>query len=132
MNPAPGFDSTVPGSADPGASDLDRRARDAHRASLDRLTPATRARLRAARDAASGAAARPGGRLPAWPLAGAFAAACVVAVALQLRPGLPVPGPAAPLAAAAVADADTTAVLDETPDFYLWLASGDAIAAVTE
>lgn len=137
MNSDRGFDDSrfdAPRFDDPDIGDaaFDRRARDAHRASLDQLEPTTRARLRAARVAAISAEAGPVAWLPAWPLAGAFAAVCVVAVALQLRPDLPAPGPALPQSVVSAADADTTAALDETPDFYLWLASGDAIAAVTE
>lgn len=125
---------------------FDRAMRELHRESLAQLRPDTLQRLRTARAAAGDAPARRFG----WPLASAVAAMFVLAVALPLLrpPGGPsaqaprnepsrpapaierMPQPAAP----ALPDGEPVmlAALEESPDFYLWLASNDVGPAVLE
>lgn len=109
---------------------LDAHARALHAESLDRLSPRVRAQL-AQRRRAVLQPVRPVASRPAWRWAGAATAACVLLLAIQLRPA------DAPLdadrSASAVVSADTveprpadpTAALAEDPDFYLWLASSE-------
>lgn len=67
-----------------------------------------------------------------WPLAASFAAALALVVGLQLQHPDRTPA-AAPVATVADADTDDLGtVLDENPDFYLWLASSDANALAME
>ncbi len=65
-----------------------------------------------------------------WALAGAFV--LLFALGIEWRPGMesPVPDQGTPIAAGA--DGDVIATLDENPDFYLWLASTDAVALASE
>lgn len=112
---------------------LDRRARQAHAASLDALSPRVQAQLAQRRRAALAGHARPDHRRWGW--IGAAATACVLVVALQLRPPSPDPidAPTRVSAAAAPASpADPGGMLAEDPDFYLWLASGEAQALAME
>lgn len=103
---------------------LDLRARQLHADALEHLSPATLARLRAARHAATRAgAARRLPRLVPW-LAGSGLAA-VLAVAVLLPGRAPV---SLPDAASAAVAADPAHVLQEDPGFYVWLASADALA----
>lgn len=124
--------------------DFDRSMRALHREAVTQLSPAVRHRLRTARTQAHAGA--PMTRF-GWPAASAVAAALVLAVALPLRTPAPVappsPGrddraPAARAPAAAIARSQAEpadpalptalAALEESPDFYLWLASNDAAA----
>jgi hypothetical protein len=119
---------------------FDHAMRELHRESLAHLHPDTLRRLRAARTAAGTAPPRRFG----WPVAGATAALLVVAVALPaLRlatesapaergtstapPSAASTGPATPPGVAPGADdvPAMLAALEESPDFYLWLASND-------
>jgi hypothetical protein len=118
---------------------FDHAMRELHRESLAHLHPDTLRRLRAARTAAGTAPARRFG----WPVAGATAALLVLAVALPaLRlatesapaergtstapPSAASTGPVAPAAAPGADDVPAMlAALEESPDFYLWLASND-------
>lgn len=110
---------------------FDAAMRQRHADAATRLSARTQAQLRQRRSAAlSGqASALPILRRAAWPLAASLAALAVIAVGMQLqKPPPPVP-PRAHLAATPAQDArpgDAGSVLDETPDFYLWLASSDA------
>jgi hypothetical protein len=106
--------------------DFDARMRAVHAASLQHLSPRVEAQLaqrrRAARKATDARAAR-----SLWPWATAVTAACVLTLAIQLRP-VESPSPTDAPAIARVAEprvADPTAALAEDPDFYLWLASVD-------
>jgi len=112
---------------------FDAAMRGLHRQSLDRIEPATRARLRSIRSQAARAPARRGGLL-GWALASGGVAAFALVLGLQfVGPAPQGPAPDAPavaeLPAATGYDADTAvAALDENPDLYLWLASnGDAL-----
>jgi hypothetical protein len=73
--------------------------------------------------------AKPGGRL-VWPLTASVAALLALAVGMQLQLRHDEAAPAPAMAAASADDLDT--VLDENPDFYLWLASSDANAIAME
>ena len=110
---------------------FDALARACHEASLQRLSPRTQARLAQARRPASGIRAP---RL-AWALPAAFAAVAVLAIAVQLRqPPTGAPTGQAPAVVAASTDGatnDPATTLDENPDFYLWLASNDAVMPST-
>jgi len=89
-----------------------------HGQALQSLSPATLARLRAARHA-SAAAPR---RRPAWWLATAFAGVTALGLGVHLQMRAP-PSPAfAPMVAALE---DDSRALDENPDLYLWLGSTD-------
>lgn len=113
--------------------EFDRAMRALHRKATAHVSPQVRQRLRSARGHAETAPSR--SRL-GWPAASALAAALVLAIALPLRapddaqppaavarttgaspPVVPVDAPIEPTALVA---------LDESPEFYLWLASNDA------
>jgi hypothetical protein len=114
---------------------LDQQARQWHAAALKELSPATLARLRAARHAAQTGTDRAGslhgqGR---WLAATAFTALLAVAIGVRVLPWDDRPAPAVAPAAPAIAAGDagsnefsTASALDEDPDLYLWLASADA------
>lgn len=107
-------------------SDFDLRARQAHAAALERISPQTLTRLRAARRQSPA----PPRRAWPWLAATAFSGMLAVMVGLQWLPSDPAPAPQAddPAFAAGAADAalPANALLDENPDLYLWLASSDA------
>lgn len=124
----------------PHDDEFDSRMRALHADAVIQVSPRVRHRLRVARGAAS--TASPASRF-GWPAAGAFAAALVLAVALPLRPPPQSPSSTtAPSAERSAASAASTpraltapdeatvptsiAVLEESPEFYLWLASNDA------
>ncbi|MGJ4804525.1 hypothetical protein [Luteimonas sp. SDU82] len=119
--------------SDPGQAGFDQAARAAHSNALAHVSASTMAQLHRRRHAALSTVPARGlkWRLPA----AAFASVLVVAVGLGVglnwsgdTPQAPaVPTPA--LAAAPVAEPGIEAVLDDldqAPDFYVWLASGDA------
>ena len=112
---------------------FDRAMRDLHAQALTRVSPQTRARLRAARTAADTrhAPQRAPMRGLGWVLAGGCAAVFALAIGLQWRgpsPTANVPTQTAGTEAADDSiDSTDSAVdaLDENPDLYLWLASND-------
>ncbi|UNK49107.1 hypothetical protein MNR01_15435 [Lysobacter sp. S4-A87] len=111
---------------------FDQAMRRLHTQAVDQVSPATRARLRVARQAATTpGAVRAHRRGPGWVLATGFAAVSALAIGLLLRPSPQAPAVGSPAPAVATAttatyDADTAlATLDENPDLYLWLASND-------
>jgi hypothetical protein len=111
---------------------FDQAMRRLHLQAVDQVSPATRARLRVARQAATTpATAREHRRGRGWVLATGFAAVSALAIGLLLRPSpqapaINSPAPAVAAATSATYDADTAlATLDENPDLYLWLASND-------
>lgn len=120
----------------PPDHDLDAVARRVHAQALQALSPQVQAQLaRHRREARSPGPARPS-RAP-WAWASAAATACVLVVALQLRPPVdrpvePVTDRAAPLASAAQLPPDPVGVLADDPDFYLWLASSESQAYALE
>lgn len=89
-----------------------------HAHALHSLSPATLARLREARHAATSPARR---RHPGWWMA----TACSAVVALALGYGFSTQPPASPVTPAIVAAEDSSEVLDENPDLYVWLAATD-------
>ena len=117
-------------SHDPGQDRFDQAMRALHADAVANLSAGTMAQLHARRHAALSTAPARGFR---WRLpAAAFASLLVVAVGLgfglQSFRNAP-PQAAAPAVAAAVPDTGIEAVLDDfdqSPDFYAWLASGDA------
>lgn len=116
---------------------FDSAMRELHRESLASLRPDTLRRLRATRTAAAGASPRRFG----WPAVSAAAALLALAIALPLlrpppeppsgtRSTPPANATASPATAPPVSPAADDvpamlAALDESPDFYLWLASND-------
>ena len=122
---------------------FDDALRARHAASLDQLSPRTRAQLQLRRRAALAGEA-PGARVPAWRLAWPVAVACAVGavvLGLQIR-GLETPSQpsmattvatAASMPAASSAEGDDTldyATFEENPDLYVWLASDGAMLAM--
>lgn len=119
---------------DPDTHDVDRVARARYRQALAALSPRTRTQLHNRLQAALAGQGRPQPpRLPAW--SWGAAAALVLALAFGLRgPGAPEPAPGAslPLATQPAAADNAPATLDQDPDFYLWLASRDAVTLASE
>ncbi len=115
---------------------IDHNARQLYQAAVANVSPATLARLRQARHAATSAAPRRRPLLASWLAGGAVAA--TLAVAVMLRPGAPIPSTPASYAdvgeAAAdfVAEADPAVALENDPGFYLWLDSVDPTALAME
>jgi hypothetical protein len=112
---------------------FDRHARQLHAASLDALSPRVQAQLAQRRRAALASDTARRATPARWGWAGAAATACVLVVALQLRPPAeaPVDVPRT-IAAVEPAAADPGAMLAEDPEFYLWLASGESQAYAVE
>lgn len=106
---------------------FDRDMRKLHAAAMDRISPQTLARLRAARHTAQTTPQR--GQAWRWIAASAFSAVLAVAIGVQFLPQ-PAPMPAAQPAIAAASAGndynDGVATLEENPDLYLWLASSEA------
>lgn len=111
-------------------SEFDRRARALHAQALTALSPRVRAQLHNRQQAA----ATPPSRQPhRW----SWATAAVLALALAFgAPWRSVHEPAnntvVAQAQAPATAAPTLATLDQDPDFYLWLASADAVALASE
>ncbi|MEH6421115.1 hypothetical protein [Pseudomonas sp. CGJS7] len=138
MNPEHDSQHRASPPSDPDAR-FDAAMRGLHAQALERVSPATRARLRTLRSEAAVQPRHGRGGLLGWALAGSGAFAGIAALALGLQMGgnpgpasAPVAAvssaPAIAVAAAPLADAtydpDTAvAALDENPDLYLWLAS---------
>lgn len=113
-----------------GHDNVDTRARMAHAASLERLSPKTQAQLVQRRRRALAAQDAPHARA-ALRWAVATLAVCAVAIGL-LHPGRG-PAPSAPaLATSATPAAASTDNIEDNPDFYLWLASSDAHSLASE
>ena len=115
---------------DPGDARFDQALRAVHADAVAHVSAATLAQLHRRRHAALSEA--PARATRGWPLAAAgFASLLVVAAGLgfALRPGES-PSPALPAVASVAVDGDgleeVITDLDENPDFYVWLASGDA------
>lgn len=112
--------------------EFDRRARAVHEQSLQALSPRVRAQLHNRLRAAISAP-----RAPRHAHRWGLATAAVLALAIGF--GVPWTGidestaPAGDrLAIAEPAPAAAPATLDQDPDFYLWLASADAVALASE
>jgi len=100
---------------------------------VEYVSARTQAQLHNRLHAAMAAPGAPRARRPAWGVAAVFSLVVVAVVGLQLR------APEGPVRAQVVVAADINAdndellaSLDEAPDLYLWLASDDASALVSE
>lgn len=109
---------------------FDRHMRQLHATALDQVSPQVRSRLRSARHGASTGPAD-SRRWRGWPWLAASLGSAVLAIAIGVQ-WLPVsdraPEEGAMLAAVSLsaeqdAYADSLAALDESPEFFLWLAS---------
>lgn len=102
---------------------FDRAMRELHAQALTQVSPRTRVRLRAARTGAAHRAPTQGLR---WALATGVVAVFALGIGLQQWRG-PSSTTDVPtqIAALDAADYGAVAMLDENPDFYLWLASND-------
>jgi hypothetical protein len=117
--------------ADDFPNRFDQQARQWHAAALKELSPATLARLRAARHAAQSEAPAASGRhgYGRWLAATAFTAVLAAGIGLRLLPWGESPQANETPAAAMAGNGEAYSaanVLDEDPDLYLWLASADA------
>ena len=101
---------------------FDRAMRDLHAQALTQVSPRSRARLRAARTAATHRAPTRGLR---WALATGLLAVFALAIGLQWRGPSSTANLPTQTAAIDAADFGAVATLDENPDLYLWLASND-------
>jgi hypothetical protein len=112
---------------------FDARVRDAHAGALDALTPRVRAQLHQRRRAALSATGAPVAlhHRHGWAWLGAPALALALAFAAPWRTAHD-PAPVLPAVASAVAANAAPATLEQDPDFYLWLASSDAVALASE
>lgn len=112
---------------------FDRKARQTHAAALQALSPRVNAQLHnRLRSALAGKQARPAPARLRWGWAAA------PALALVLAYGMPWPDTdtASPgdnaTVAATLAPEPVVPALEQDPDFYLWLASADAVALASE
>jgi hypothetical protein len=114
---------------------FDAQARAAHARSLDALSPRVHAQLhqrrRAALAAGNADAAPALHRRHGWAWLGAPALALALAFGAPWRSAHE-PAPALPVAASVAASNAAPATLEQDPDFYLWLASADAVALASE
>ena len=113
-------------------SDFDRMLRQRHAEAVTQVSAPTRAQLHR-RLAAAASSPRDRVHRAAWVAAAACAAVLVLVIGVQQRPQ---PGsPAVPASTAIDSranDAALDATFDETPDFYVWLASSDAAFLASE
>lgn len=112
-----------------GHDTFDARLRAAHDVALERLSPKTQAQLVQRRRRALAAQGAPHAG-PAVRWAVATLAVCVVAIGV-LHP-LRDPAPSAPRLASIATSAAPAETIDDNPDFYVWLASGDADSLASE
>jgi anti-sigma-K factor RskA len=110
---------------------FDAAMRQSYDAATNRLSARTQAQLQQRRRAASSGqpALEPSRRHFGWPVAASFAAVLALAIGLQVRWQ---PESTATVPIVADNDDNLDTVLDENPDFYLWLASSDANALAME
>jgi len=120
---------------------FDAALRQLHADAIANVSARTQAqvhqRRRAALSGQSAGAARTGAaRTPArrfgWPVAASFAAVLALAVGVQMRHDGATSSSVPALAVVDDGDIEGIATLDENPDFYLWLASNDAVALASE
>ena len=114
---------------------FDHNMQKLHAASVSHLSPQTLARLRAARHGLAEAAPQRGHSWR-WITASAFSAVLAVVIGVQFLPQSQTVSDAPAVASTSNVDEDTytgsTAVLDENPDLYVWLASQDAATLAME
>ena len=113
-------------------NNFDAKLRHVHAQAVDHVSPRTSVQLRPQRAASRPAPAEP--RLRTWPLA-ATCAIALVAGGLFIRqfqdaPAEPPPAVSITGNSADNDPADVYAALDESPEFYLWLASNDTQLAL--
>ena len=106
--------------------EFDRRAREVHEQSLQALSPRVRAQLHNRLQAAV-SAPRGAGHVHRWGLATAAALALAIGFGLTWTGIDDATAPAVVATTNPVAS-DPPATLEQDPDFYLWLASADAVA----
>ncbi|MGV8931864.1 MAG: hypothetical protein ACOH1R_07110 [Luteimonas sp.] len=112
---------------------FDAAMQQRHAAAIGHVSAHAKAKLQPRRHAVP---ATTPGRSPAfsrvgWPVLASFAAVLAVVIGLQVRDASkPATVAVAPVEAGTIDNLDT--VLDENPDFYLWLASRDAAAIAME
>lgn len=115
---------------DPGPVPLDQAARAAHADALMHMSAATMAQLHRRRHAAlAGPARRWRWPLPATALASLLVVAAGLGIGLRMGSETPAVPKAPAVAGTAGPEAGIETVLDDldqTPDFYVWLASGEA------
>ncbi|MGH8031182.1 MAG: hypothetical protein ACREO8_02170 [Luteimonas sp.] len=119
---------------------FDAAMRAHHARAIDNVSPRVAAQLQLRRRAAlAGTASTTTStrRRFGWPMGAAvgatFAALLAVAIGIQMPPSITTQSANTPMAIAAnLADDDGDTLLDENPDFYLWLASSDAGALAME
>ena len=111
--------------------DFDRMLRQRHADAVTQVSARTRVQLRHGL-AAAARAPRHGAHRAAW-VAAACAAVLVLVIGVQQRPQ---PGsravPTSPAIDRRANDTALDATFDETPDFYVWLASSDAAFLASE
>jgi hypothetical protein len=113
--------------------EFDRRARALHGQALAALSPRASAQLHQQRHAALAAGTQPSRPARHWSWASASALALALAFVVPWRSQHEPAGDARVAQAQAPAVAGTAlATLDQDPDFYLWLASSDAVALASE
>ncbi len=108
---------------------LDRALRTIHANAVANISAGTRAQLR---QRLRGATRPSPSRRHGWQMASALVALVLVAGAYwrtTLRPHAP---PPEPVAITAADSGDLVAVIDETPDLYLWLDSDEATRLASE
>ena len=103
----------------PAAIHDDAALRQLHVQAVDHLSPQTLARLRSARQAAAAPVRR---RAHGWWMATACSAVAALALGYSFTAAPPeMPAPSV----AAIGLEDSSDVLDENPDLYVWLAGTD-------
>jgi hypothetical protein len=111
---------------------FDAQARAAHARSLEALSPRVHAQLQQRRRAALATGPTPAmPRRHGWAWLGAPALALALAFAAPWRTAHD-PAPVLSTVANAVAANAAPTTLEQDPDFYLWLASSDAVALASE
>jgi len=112
-----------------GDEGLDRALRAIHADAVSNLSARTRAQLQQRlRSATRPAPARRHG----WQMASALVALVLVAGAYWRTTSLPGATPPAAVATTNTDSGDLVAVIDETPDLYLWLDSDEATRLASE
>ena len=114
---------------DRGHARFDQAARAAHADAVAHVSAATLAQLHRRRHAALEAQPTPARRwrLPAAAFASLLVVAAGLGIGLRSTGEAPAPPPAAPMAATTGPGIEGVLDdLDQDPDFYVWLASGDA------
>lgn len=110
---------------------FDRAMQSRYLDAAENVSAHTQAQLRIRLNAAVSPSKGRYGHRPAWRVAAAFLLVLVAVIGLRMRTPEP-PLPAQGAANVDVDNGDLLASLEEAPDLYLWLASDDASALVSE